>query len=241
MRPLPKCSVFFLLNLLTIEGQTCQLLARQTAHEEVAPPRGKTIPGIDQQPRGSNRRHPEMHRRFHPVTVDSFVDSRAAAVVHSVPNYGPSVVQARMYQIEFIAAQRTVLINPDVARFWMDRQPLRIPMPIAPDLWLYSSLVNKGVVRRNTPVIVDADDRAVVVGKVLRRMSLQVSTRWYLAIADGDKQVTVPVECQTTTVVSPSPRVCLKDLFDLDEVVIFEPTSYDGRRRPFRCQPWGFE
>ena len=91
---------------ISIHGETCQLLAGHASDETCSLAiRGKRSARVDQQPRGRDRRYPEMNRRFPflPGCV-SLMDRGTTAVVHAVPDHGPAVIQARKNEVELISS-----------------------------------------------------------------------------------------------------------------------------------------
>ena len=65
-------------------------------------------------------------------------------------------------------------------------------MPVGPDLGLGAGAVHERVVRRDPPVVVQADDLAVVIGQILRRMGLEVPFGGDLPVADVMNRYPLP-------------------------------------------------
>ncbi len=204
-------------------------LPDHAAGQEVAPPAGEAVAGVDDQARDAEGGDPDVDRLFHPVTVGALVDRQAAAVVHAVPDHRPAVVPAGQDEVELVAPLGTVLGDPDVPGLGVDRQALGVPVPVAPDLGTGAVPPDEGIVGGDPAVVVQADHDAVVVGEVLGRVALQVALGRGLAVAHRDEEVALAVEGETGAVVAPAPRVGLEDLLHVREAVVLEaPAHYGG-------------
>ena len=108
-----------------------------------------------------------MQRLLHSgLAAQAFADL-AAAVVFAIGDVRPAVVGARPGQVDFVAALRPVLMQPErtVGR---ERGALGIAVAIAPDFGQCARPADKGIVGRYRAVLVDAHDLAVVVVEFLR-------------------------------------------------------------------------
>src|SRR5690606_3282173 len=151
---------------------------------------------------------------FHAVPRRPLVND-AAAVVHAVSNDRPPVVAAGAHEVQFVAALRSVLDYPYLAGRGLDGEPLRIAVPVAPDLGARAGAVDERIVGRHAAVIVEPVDGALMIAQVLGRVLLS-ERRVRAAIADGDEQIALGVERQPRPEVlsGVAPRLGLEDLFD---------------------------
>jgi hypothetical protein len=160
------------------------------------------------------------------------MDGRAVAVVDAAPDDRPPVVATRQDQVELVAALGPVLRDPDVPGLGMNCEALLVAVPVAPDLGERPRSADHRVVRGHAAVVVEPDDRAVMVREVLCRMSLEVARRGRLPIPDRDEQVSVVIECEPRSVVAAAAAVGLEQLLDIAQAVVLEPAAHDyGRRR----------
>ena len=120
--------------MVGIEREPGQLLTGQTTGKDVPPPLGEAVAGVQHQPRDGDGRHPHVVRVLHSLGGRAGVNRGATAVVHAVTDHGPAVVPAGLNPVQLVTTLRTVLRKPDVVRFRMNEQSLRIAVPVAPDL-----------------------------------------------------------------------------------------------------------
>ena len=104
----------------------------------------------------------------------------------------------------------------------MDREALRIPVPVTPGFGQHSLLPDKRVVGRDATVVVQPNDDPVVVRAVLGGVRLEVAPRGCLAVAGRDEDVAAG-ECDPGTVVPVSTAGDrFEELFDICQGIVFE-------------------
>src|SRR5262245_54112429 len=125
-----------------------------------------------------------------------------------------------------------MLGHPDFPGLRMNGQALRAAMSVGPYLRQGVGTADKRIVRRHPPIVVQANDLALVVREHLRGVTLLVLLRRCLAIAHGEKEVTLPIERDAPAVVTVCLAPCLRfeDLFDVDQAIALESRSQEGRR-----------
>src|SRR5690606_32615247 len=211
-------------TMLVVERETGQLLAGETAREDVAPPLRKSIARVDHQSGGRDRRNPDVIGVFHPLGHRGRVDRGTAAVIHTVADHRPAVVAARLHAVQLVSALRTVLGKPDVICFRVNEQALRISVPVAPYLWQRAGLTHEGIIDRYPAIVMQADRGAVVSSQALCRVLRKIPTRRCLAIAHRYEEVAVAIERQSRTVMTTTlaPYARLEDLLHPGQPVVLE-------------------
>ena len=165
------------------------------------------------------------------------VDGRPAPVVHAVADDRPAVVQAGLYQVELVAALRSMLVGPQVAGLRVDEQPLRVPVPVAPDLGQGAVLPDERIVVRHPAVVMEAKRDPVMVRQVLRGVRRQIAPRARHAIAHRDEEVSVAVPGEAPPVVTAARRPRHEDVLDPGEPIVLEPPPDDRGRRALGQRP----
>src|SRR5690606_3845546 len=216
----------------TLDGQAGELLPGNPADEEAAPPLRERVARVDEQARRRDGRDPVVHGLLHPLAVRGDVD-RVAVVVDAVADDGPAVVAAGPDEVELVATARPVLVRPDIARFRMDREALRVAVAVAPDLGQCALAVHERVVRGDAAVLVQADDGALVVREVLRRVLLgRLPGGRRAAVADAEEDVAAAVEGEARAEVeaAAAPRLRHEDLLHVHEAIALEQAARDRGR-----------
>lgn len=95
-----------------------------------------------------------MRRWLDVLAMGAGVDGRPAPVVHAVADDGPAVVQAGLHTVELVATLRPVLVEPDVTGLRVHGEPLRVAVPVAPDLRERARLAHARIVGRHTAVLI---------------------------------------------------------------------------------------
>ena len=124
---------------------------------------------------------------FHALALLRAVNRETWSIVHPVADDRPAVVLARLLDVKFIATLRAMLVCPNIAGDGMYIDSLRIAMSIAVNLWQGISATDKRVVAGHAAVVMQADHSAVMIGKILRWMRLEVTRGRCLAVANGNK------------------------------------------------------
>ena len=119
---------------------------------------GKGVSPVHHETRGGDRGHPEVVRLLHSVALLCAVDRGTGAVVHPVPDDGPSVVAAPEHEVHLVAPLGPVLSLPDRAGFRIDRQPLGASVPVAPDFRKSPWVACEGVVGWYAAVVMQPDE-----------------------------------------------------------------------------------
>src|SRR5688572_28762097 len=122
------------------------------------------------------------------------MDDQAGRVVDAIADDRPAVVLALLDAIQLVAALRPMLVRPQVAGLRVDDEALRVAMAVAPDLRARALATDERVVRRHAAVVVEAQDLALVVRQVLRRVGFEVALGRRLAIAGRQEEEALLVE-----------------------------------------------
>ena len=138
--------VFFASHGVAIERQPHQHLARQCAGEHAARPFRKQLAGIERHARRSDRRHPIFDRLLH-AAFDSALVNLGAVIIDAVADHRPAVIPALAYDVNLVAAARSVFDLPEIARGGIDRETLLVAMAVTPDFRLGALAPNERVVR----------------------------------------------------------------------------------------------
>src|SRR3954469_18614220 len=123
-------------------------------HEQRIPPAADAIARVPQHPAGCDCGRPHPDRLFHSLLRDDSTPDWSAVVLPAVRNDWPAVIRASLDDVQLVAVQRSVFVLPQDTRPGVEREPLRIAMPVAPDFWPRPLFVHEWVVRRNAAVIV---------------------------------------------------------------------------------------
>ena len=116
-----------------------------------------------------------MHWLLHTLAMRAGVNREPGLIVHAEPDHRPPVVATRLKTIQLVAALWSVLVRPHVAGFRMNRDSLHIAVAVTPDLRLRPVALHEWVVFRNPPIVVEPNYLAVMVGKILRGVRLEVT------------------------------------------------------------------
>ena len=117
----------------------------------------------------------------------------------------------------------------------MNRDALNVAMTVAPDLRLRTGAVTNGLSGGHAAIVMQADDLAVVVGEVLRRVRLEIAFRRHLAIAERQEQEAVAVERDLAAEMSAALRDRFEELLHVGEPIVLEAPA-NQRRRRLRCR-----
>src|SRR5690606_35981473 len=128
-----------------------------------------------------------------------FIRNDRAVVIYPVSNQRPSVISSLLDLIQLIATPRTVFDIPECFRVAIIDKSLRIPVAITPDLRTRAFRINKGVIFRNSTVVVETHDLAEMIGK---RLGILFST----AFSRRKEHIAVFVKDDAASKVHP--RVC---------------------------------
>src|SRR5690606_28093112 len=90
--------------------------------------------------------------------------------------------------------------------------------------------LDERVVRGHAPIVVEADDGAVMIREILRGVLLEIAFGRNLAIAESEEQVAVLVEDNLSAVVAAPLRYGLEQLLDARQPIVLE-ASADERGR----------
>src|SRR5690606_11107010 len=135
---------------LPVHGEARELLTGQPAYAHVPAPGRELVAAVDHEPRRRDGRHPVVHRLLRPLLRRAPVDDRYA-VLDAVTDHRPAVVEAGPDQVQLVPALRAVLVQPQVPGLRVQRQALRVPVPVAPDLRQRVRPPHERVVLRDAP------------------------------------------------------------------------------------------
>src|SRR5690606_38206796 len=122
-----------------------------------------------------------------------------------------------------------MLVCPDISGLRMNRNALHVAMSVRPDLRLRIRLADKRVVRRHLPIVMKADDGAVMVAEILCGMRLQVAFRRHLTVAQREEQEPVLVERDLAAVMATPAGHRLEKLLDVGQPVVLEAATNQRR------------
>src|SRR5690606_25832104 len=143
-----------------------QPLAGKRADEQVAAPGAPLAAGHEGHARGCNRRGPLPQGRFDTGRRGAFADPGAARVFPPMADPRPAVIAPGKYAVDLVAATRAVLVDPERARFGVDRGALNVAMAIGPDFRQRAAAGGEGVVARHAAIGPQAHDLADVARQV---------------------------------------------------------------------------
>jgi hypothetical protein len=135
------------------------------------------------------------------------------------------VVAAALDDVHLVAPLRPVLAGVEGAADGIDGQSLLVAMAVAPDLGQRARLADERIVLGNASVIVQADDDAVMIRQVLRRMRFEVAGGRHLPVAHGYEHVAVRVEDDARPVVATTAGLGDEDLLDVEKGAVLETAA----------------
>ena len=220
-------------GVMILQRHAGELLADHSPDECAPPPPGEAVSPVDDHARHTDRRRPDESGRLQ-TRAPRFVGEHRAVVVDAVGHHRPTVVGSTQDQVEFVATTGAVLVRPDGPRERVDREPLHVPVAVAPDLGEGVVPADEGVVGGHAAVVVKPHDRPHVIAQVQRRVIGQ-SVRRHHPVAHRDIQEAIQTERHAAgeMVVVVAPCVGFEDLFHARHPVPF-PASSNNRSRPFR-------
>src|SRR5262249_38514767 len=130
--------------------------------------RWETVARIKENSGDTDRRHPEEARRLHALSYRRFADN-LAGIFASVTDNRPSIVGAGLDDIDFVSTHRAVLAGPDFTSVGVNRHSLRIAVSVGINLRLGTRPLDEGIIGRDTPVVVEANNLSVVLAEILRK------------------------------------------------------------------------
>src|SRR5688572_7740704 len=172
-----------------IERHALHLLSAQRANEEVPLPLRKAIPGVDQDARGADRRHPEHHGHLHAWAPPRLIRHVIRVIDLSERDQWPPVVAARDQPIQLVTAHRADLGGPHLARVRMPREPLQVAVAIGIDLRLRASLADERIIRGRGAALGEPQHLTGVVVELLGLDPIAIVIAAVPAVADADRQV----------------------------------------------------
>src|SRR5688572_15196848 len=105
-------------------------------------------------------------------------------------------------------------------------QSLNVAMSVAPDLRPRAGAGHKRIVRRHSSIVVEADDLAVMIRQILRRVRVKLAFGGNLPIAEGQKQVAVAVKRNLSAEVVASLGDRLEQLLHAGQPVVLKAAAY---------------
>src|SRR5580658_2951491 len=124
-----------------------QMPERQGPDEQIALPRRKLVAAIHRKSRGRNRRRPTDPR---PPEAGTLRVGRniGPRIVHAVGDHRPTVVPARYYDVQLVAAARTMLRFVQPCALRIVDQSLRVAMTPGIDLRTDGRAADERVISR---------------------------------------------------------------------------------------------
>src|SRR5207302_9043799 len=153
----------------------------------IAFPARKPLAGVERHAGRRDGGHPGVERLRHARLVRALADPGTAAVIDTVGDDRPAVIDAGTDDVHLVAALRPVLVRPEHSRLRMQRRALHVAVPEVEFLGLPSRLSGERVVLRHAPIVVQTDHRAGVVIRALRALHLP-------ALAEREIEIAVAVE-----------------------------------------------
>src|SRR5690606_31183424 len=111
------------------------------------------------------------------------------AVIDAVGGKRPTVILARLWNIDLITAAGAVLVGPQPACFRVERCTLLVAVAIRPDFRSGAFAFDEGVVIRDAAIGVQADHLALQLVQILRGGALVV-------LAQGNEEIALAIEYQ---------------------------------------------
>src|SRR5690606_12745197 len=118
----------------------------EPAVQQVTLPLGEQLACVNGQSGGRNRLLPDVDRRLEPLD-DSAASYARAGVIDAARLERPAVVAARLDEVDLIAAERSMLVGPQLAGLRMDGHTLDVTMPPGIDHLIFIGIVYERVVR----------------------------------------------------------------------------------------------
>src|SRR5829696_6593910 len=131
---LPDEEALFAENTLCLHRETHERLRHHATHEHVVSPSGERRAGVEDHAARANRWSEVLDWPLHIRSTRQTFPNRTARVFHSVADERPSIVPTAADDVDLVAAARPVFMLPQFFACWIERDSLRIPMSIAPDL-----------------------------------------------------------------------------------------------------------
>ena len=218
---------------LTRQRHARELLADQAADERAPTPPGEAVTAVDHHARHADRRRPDESGGLQAGAL-RLVRENGAVVVDPVRDHRPSVVGSAHDQVELVSAAGAMFVRPDVAGERVDRQPLHVPVAVAPDLGEGIAASDEGIVGGHAPVVVKPHDGPHVIAQVERRV-IGEGVRRHHPVAHRDIQIAVRTKGHAAgeVVVVVAPGVGHEDLFHVRHPVPL-PASPNHRGGPLR-------
>src|SRR4029079_11033980 len=110
--------------------------------------------------------HPVFDRLLHARRACALVNARAV-VIDAVADHRPAVILAGLWNVDLVAAHRTVLMSPELPGLRVQGCALHVAVAVAPDFRPGARLLHERIVRRHAAIRRDADHLATVVGEIL--------------------------------------------------------------------------
>src|SRR5688572_7975115 len=100
-----------------------------------------------------------MQRMLHPGLASASADFGADAVVHTDRDHRPAVVFPCANDVDLVAALRSVLVRPQLARLGMRGGTLYVAVAVGELLGLRVLAVSEWIVFRHAAVFIESDHR----------------------------------------------------------------------------------
>src|SRR5690606_1009851 len=216
-------------DAVALDRQAHQRGGRQAADKDVALPIRKRVALIEDHARWCDHRRPGVDRINHAfLLLDAFADG-GAIIIYTKRHNRPSVIGARLDNIQLIAALGPMFNLPKNAGLGIDRGSLNVAVAVGPDLRKRAILIDKRIVVGNRTVGIDADDFAEMRVEFLR-LATELLVR---ALAQCDKKIAIRVEYEARTKMelAVSLRLLAEDDFDLLEggIVVAQLAASNSR------------
>ena len=169
-----------------------------------------------------------MERRLHPAGSGGLGED-GAVVVDPVRDHGPPVVPPPASHVDFVPTPGPVLVGPHLSRLGMDGQALGIPVAVAPDLGLVSLASHEGIVIGHGSVLVQPEDRTLVIRRILRALVRQ-QIRILAPVSDAHEEMAfaVPREPPREVGVPRRPGVGHEELLGVHQLLALQSGSHQG-------------
>src|SRR3989338_5487328 len=192
-RPQPFQQALLMHHLVPLQLETNQGLRSEGGDKKILPPGREAFAGVEGHTADRRGFRPDMQWRLGAFGRRAYgFGNRQKGIVDAMGRQWPTVVLAGQGFIDFIAATRAVLVGPELAGPGVQRRALRVAMAVGPDFRARTGACNERVVRRHSPIRVQANDLALQLVEVLGGRPLVV-------FPPGDKEITAVVDHQPRT------------------------------------------
>ena len=168
-------------------GVVAQQTAREAGKQQVALPAGDMFASVERQIAGVQAGRAEDQHRIDLARHPAQHFCLSTIIVEPLRNTHPAVIAAANDSVDFVPAARSEFAFPQFARIRVDRQAERVAMAGGPYFGRMPFAAHPRVARRHAAIIVQAQNLAEMVGRVLHQFAV-------IAVTAGDEQIPIRIE-----------------------------------------------